>query len=94
MPSDLAFFESVQPVIRPAVSTLTCHEKLFGRQLMQCFVDVRRSGPDPLFQQPPFGYSFERVLGLGMLNQIGQYLICDWSIRSSHGGLVSTQYAT
>src|SRR5258707_7778509 len=93
MPSDLAFFDSVQPVVRAPVGALSGYEKLFGGQFAQCFVNVCRGGQDSLLQQPPLGDSFRRVLGLGMLNQIGQYLICDWSIKSNHTLLVSTQYA-
>jgi hypothetical protein len=75
MPPNLPFFVSVQSIIRPSIAALAGDQEVIAHQLAQGNLDVCNRVANPLLQQPPFRDAFYGVLGLGMPQEVGEYLI-------------------
>jgi hypothetical protein len=64
----------VEPVVDATISPGALKDHSLRNQLGQGFPNFCNHAANPLFQEPPFGDTLNRVLGIWMGAQIAQYL--------------------
>jgi hypothetical protein len=93
MPPNLPFFVSVQSIIHPSLAAPAGDQEVIAHQLTHGNLNGCNRVANPLLQQPPFRDAFYGVLGLRVLQEVGEYLISQRTVWIDHALLVSIRYA-